>query len=226
MLSPRWTLYSIILVILTAPAKAGEAPGLEGVQWELLAEKDGIASWRAEVPGSRLVAFRAQGRIPASLFKVANVLVDAARRREWMPELREGRVLRQKSPSERLEYSRFHTPLFVSERDFVVRAWAELDVPARQILFRFESTEDELGPETDCVRGRLLASGYRLRETEAGAATEVDFWSHVDPQGSVAKWIVNAFQKRFPRRMLEAIRQQAEKPDVAEHEGMRAAFAR
>ncbi len=40
---------------------------------------------------------------------------------------------------------------------------------------------------------------------------------HADPKGSVPKWLVNLFQKGWPRNTIEGIRKQAAKADVKEH---------
>jgi hypothetical protein len=153
-------------------------------------------------------------------------LVDLPRRPEWMSNVRETHLVREISPLERIEYARCRTPVFVDERDFVIHARAELDVAGRAILLLFESVEDPQAQVRDCcVRGKLITSGYRLRELEGGAATEVDFWTHLDPRGSVPSWIVNAFTKAFPREMLQSIRDRAALPGIEEHAMFKRAFS-
>jgi len=47
---------------------------------------------------------------------------------------------------------------------------------------------------------------------------------YVDPKGTVPRWIVNMFQKSFPRQTLKALRKQASRDDVGEHPAVKAAF--
>ena len=206
---------ALLAATLALRVPAQPIAGLEDLPWQKLRDDDGITTYRAEVPGSSLFAFRAVALIPEPIAKVAGVLVDAPRRTEWMPQLRFSRVIRQLSPLARIEHSRFHTPIFVAERDFVVHGTAEVDAKTKTLLFRFKSVEgDDVPEEPDAVRGAMLASGYRLSAVPGG--TEVDYWAHIDPRGHIAKWIVNAFAKSFPRQMMVSLRTQAMRDDVKE----------
>ena len=40
---------------------------------------------------------------------------------------------------------------------------------------------------------------------------------HADPKGSVAKWIVNMFQKGWPHNTITSLREQVKKPDIRDH---------
>ena len=77
-------------------------------------------------------------------------------------------------------------------------------------------------PETDCVRGQLDRSAYTMTSIDGGKRTHLIVEIHADPKGSVPKWLVNLFQKAWPRNTIEGIMRQVAKPDVHEHAGVKA----
>ena len=83
------------------------------------------------------------------------------------------------------------------------------------------STTDGNAPPTSYVRGELISSTFVLTPTADGKATRVSGDVHCDPRGSVAKWIVNYFQKDWPRSTLKALRAQVAKANIAENPAIR-----
>ena len=102
----------------------------------------------------------------------------------------------------------------MKDRDFVLQSKATYEPATQSILFDFHSVEDPEVPLTNRVRGRILGSYYRLTPKNGGKATLMEMVIHADPEGSVAKWIVNQFQKSYPKRMIEGLRMQCLKADV------------
>ena len=74
-----------------------------------------------------------------------------------------------------------------------------------------------LAPATKYVRGELISSSFALTALERGTKTRMVAEIHCDPKGSVAKWIVNWFQKAWPHNTIMSLRAQAAKPDIADH---------
>jgi hypothetical protein len=193
--------------------------------WEEISNDEQVRVHRKEIEGSDVVAFRGETVIEAPLAKVANVLIDTSRKLEWVHKIVEAKDIREISQYERVEYNHTASGFFmVRDRDFVFHAKAELDKPNQRMIFRLKSVEDPLMPETDKVRGHLTNSAYTL--TALGDnQTHVVVEIHADPKGSVPKWLVNLFQKSWPRRTLNGIRAQCGKPDVVEHAAIRDYFA-
>src|SRR5262249_53461672 len=105
----------------------GAATALGGDAWEEVSSDDGIKVWRREVEGSPVVAVKGEALIAAPLAKIASVLDDTSRAKEWVCALAEARVLRVVSPTERVEYDRLEAPWPVSDRDFVFRSVMKFD---------------------------------------------------------------------------------------------------
>jgi hypothetical protein len=203
-----------------------EPLSFEGTAWEFQGEDEGIKTWRSQVEGSPLVAWKGEALIDAPIGKVANVLADTSRKTEWIHKAAKAENVRLISPLERIEYNRTETPpLIMKDRDFVFHAWTELDRPKKEARIFFLSVEDPLKPEdSKYVRGKLIKSRYVLTQEEGGAKTRIVVEIHLDPMGSVPKWLVNLFQKSWPFRTLSGIRKQVLKTDVLENKTVKAFF--
>lgn len=206
-------------IVSATPTKALSFNG-----WEELSNDEGILVHRKDVEGNDVVAFRGEAVFDASIAKVANVLLDTSRKKEWVDRLAEAENIREIGPYERIEYNHTATPIIIKDRDFVFHAKAEMSKKTRSLVFNLKSVEDPLKPEVDPVRANLIKGQYTLTPEGDGSKTRCVVEIHADPRGSVPKWIVNLFQKSWPRRTLDGIRNQVAKPDVTEHPGVKAFF--
>jgi hypothetical protein len=198
-------------------APAPVAPPEPAVAWEKIGDDEGIAIYRREVPGSPVIAFKGEGVINASILRVASILVDSSRATEWVDSLVEARTLRHVSETEYIEYDHVGTPFVMKDRDFVIDCKLELDPGPKKATLKFHSITDALAPQTSYVRGELISSAFALTALEHGTKTHMVAEIHCDPKGSVAKWIVNWFQKSWPHSTITRLRAQAAKPDIVEH---------
>lgn len=189
----------------------------ESVPWELLSTDDGIKVYRREVPGSPLIAFKGEGVIDASIAKVANVVMDDDRATEWMDKVVESRMVKRINVDETIQYTHVETPFVMKDRDFVTHGRVEVDPKKKTFALRFNSEEVPEAPKTDYVRGNLIDSSFFLTSLENGTKTHIVAEIHCDPKGSVPKWIVNMFQKGWPRNTIESMRKQVAKPGIVEH---------
>jgi hypothetical protein len=210
------------LLGFAARAQSGPAPAASElaqppVAWEKIGDDDGIAVYRREVPGSPVIAFKGEGVIDASILRVASILVDPARATEWVDSLLEARTLRHLSETDYIEYDHVGTPFVMKDRDFVIDCRLEFEPAAKKATLKFHSVTDPLAPTTSYVRGELISSGFAMTALEHGTKTQLVAEIHCDPKGSVAKWIVNWFQKAWPHNTITRLRAQAAKPDIVDH---------
>ena len=155
--------------------------------------------------------------IDASILRVASVLVDSTRATEWIDSLVEGRILRQVSETETIHYDHVATPIVMKDRDFVTNVKLEFQPAQKKVALRIHSVDDPSAPRTSYIRGELHDSSFVLTSIERGTKTRIVAEIHADPKGSVAKWIVNMFQKRWPRNTITRLRAQVAKTDIREH---------
>lgn len=195
----------------------GSAVAAEGT-WERIGDDDGIVVWRKDIEGSPVVAFKGDGVIDAPIAKVMGVLADTSRKTEWVARCVEAKDVRNISDFERVEYNRTSAPWPIADRDFLFHAKVEGDRAQKKLVLTLRSIEDPLCPKNEdvAVRGVLNTSTYTLVSIEGGKKTRLTVEIHADPKGSIPKWVVNLFQKSWPHKTIEGIREQAAKPDVAE----------
>jgi hypothetical protein len=206
---------STLLVMLLPLAAASATPGT-GEEWERLGTKDGITSYRREVPGSPVVAIKGDGIVEASILRVASVILDTGRLQEWTDSLASARRIRIVSWMEFVEYDHIRTPFILKDRDFVVHTRVELEPARRQIVLQMRSVSDPAAPVTSRVRGELLQSTYVLTGLDHGRRTRMVADVHADPKGSVPKWIVNHYQQGWAHDTIRRLRAQVARPDVSD----------
>jgi hypothetical protein len=203
-------------------AKTAPAP----VPWDKIGDSDGIGVYRREVPGSPLIAFKGEGYVNASIVRVASVLVDSDRAPEWVDSLTESKIIRWINDTETVHYDHIGTPFVLKDRDFVSNCKLTFDPGKKNVTLKINAVKDVLAPETKYVRGELLHSSFSLTSAEHGTKTFVVAEIHADPKGSVATWIVNLFQKRWPHNTLTRLRAQVAKPDIKEHPRLKTELAK
>lgn len=206
---------SALLVVLLPLAAASDTPGCEEA-WERLGTRDGITSYRREVPGSPVVAIKGDAIVEAPLLRVASVILDTSRLQEWTDSLASARRIRVISWTEFVEYDHIRTPFILRDRDFVVQTSVELAPTQKQIVLRMRSVADPAAPVTSRVRGELLQSSYVLTGLDRGRRTRMVADVHADPKGSVPKWIVNHYQQGWAYDTIRRLRAQVARPDVAD----------
>lgn len=176
--------------------------------------EDGIVVFEREIPGSPVLAFKGSGTVNAPLGKVASAIFDVSRAKEWVLNLEETRRVRWFSDNEFLQYDHVGTPIVMKDRDFVSRVKMSIEAALKRVTFEYHSTTDDQLPETGYVRGDLMTTVFVLSAVEGGAKTKIEGEIHADPKGSVAKWIVNFFQRQWPVDTLRSLRKQVAKTDI------------
>jgi hypothetical protein len=186
---------------------------------------DGIETFRREVPGSDIIALKGHGGVDAPAWKVAAVILGTSRAQEWVDSLVSSKVIRMISPISYIEYNHIGTPFIMKDRDFVSQVDISVDAAARTIAMTYRPTDDSGVPATGHVRGEIVSGAFRISAKEPGKSSELTAEIHCDPKGSVARWIVNLFQKGWPRDTFEGLRKQVAKPDVQIQDEFKPALA-
>ena len=185
-----------------------------GPNWMPIDEKDGVSTYKTEIPGTKVVGFRGQTTVYASAEKVMGVLLDNDHRKDWVDRLNVSKVIEQKNPYEYVIYQEFHLPWPLKNRDFVYRGKAER-APDGRVILTLRSEENKNAPKTTGVRADLKESKYII--TPIGkfkCKVEVEILSN--PKGAIPTWLVNLIQKSWPSKTLGSIKAQVEKPFVTE----------
>ena len=227
MILPFLFFISVSLCLGSNPARAADAaPVPLSTGWEQTDQTDdGITVFRKEIPGSSIIAFRGTAIIDAPIAKLTQILLDDPRAPEWAEDLEESKIIRWvKEPLDYYEYNHVGTPFILKDRDFVSHVTLTVLLENRSVTVNYETADDKEYPQTRYVRGDINGSGFRLTSLENDTRTFFDGVVKADPKGNIPKWLVNFFQKSWPKDTIRAIRKQALKPDVVEHPYFKALF--
>ncbi|MCU0685574.1 MAG: START domain-containing protein [Polyangiaceae bacterium] len=146
-------------------------------------------------------------------------------RREVAGSPVESRIVRRVGPLEQIVYTHVTTPpIVMKDRDFVTQAKGEVDGAKKRFVIHIKSVSDAGAPPTSYVRGEILHSSFILTSIDNGKKTQVITEIHADPKGSVAKWVVNLFQKNWPFNTIKNLRKQVSRGDVKESAELRTLF--
>lgn len=173
--------------------------------WKQTDAADGILIFEQTDPNG-LLAFRADGIVDSSVHAVAAALLDSEHTPDWVDHLEEDRILHRDGPGKFVEYTHVGTPFVLKDRDFVCEV--ELHVKDGALSITSHSVEDAAAPETNYVRGVVVHNEFRLTPLKGGR-TRLKGEFHIDPKGSVARWIVNLFQEAWPKKAFKAIQVRA-----------------
>jgi hypothetical protein len=198
---------ALIAALLYASLTSSSVSAVEfkNIKWELVRAGNGIDVYRGDTGQDGLYAAKGIGVVPASLAKVASVLLDPERRVEWFPDLISSYIVKTVSPNERFEYMAVRTPFPLANRDFIYRGKFTYDRETKTMVISFASEILAETPETNLVRGRIVASAFTLRERSDGF-TVLEHVAAINPRGYVPTWIVNLIQTNVPFNMISNLR--------------------
>ena len=204
------------LVCLTLPAFAdGDA---SSAKWEVLSNQDGFITQRKSVEGSNIFAFRGETIADVAIGNILSVFLDSSTRKDWVHMFGGSNELIVKNPLDRTYWIRFNTPMPTSDRDYVLHAVGEADQTTRTFVTNIESVDHADRPEQDCcVRGQAFGTFYRFQAIPGTNKTKVEVEVHTDPKGWIPNWLTNLIQKKWPRKTLTSLINQAKKPSVVAH---------
>jgi len=176
---------------------------------------DGIQIFKKEGSGSGLIAFRGIGVVEAPLPLVATVIFDTDRRRKWVEGLVDSRILRWEDKDNFSEYDHIEMPFLMNERDFVSKITIRVDLPKKEMVFHYRSSDDPSAPRTDYIRGEVIDMTFILNSIDNDRSTRIDAAFLCDPKGWIPRWLVNFFLEDWPKRTFRNLRKEVLKSDLS-----------
>jgi hypothetical protein len=194
-------------------------PRTLAAEWEKLAEEEGITTYRKEIHGSPIIAFRGEAEINAGIPRIIGVLEAVQREKEWMSGVGESYNIEQRSESDRFEYLRTITPGPFQDRDFVIHARTTFEKnPEPTVRIQINSEPNiKKPPISGVVRGELIDSTFTLRQITPDR-TFFTCEIQADPKGAIPKWVVNLFQKSWAYKTISGVRHQLQKSGIEENQ--------
>jgi hypothetical protein len=154
---------ALITALVLSPAARADQAGEAG--WETLVQGPVSVKVRPK-PGTPLKEYWVEGELNAPLADVQAALTDIQRFSEFMPHVREARVLGGAEPDgSTYVYTKLEFPIFVRARDYVVRVALEEGVkPDGTGAFRqrWVATPDRIPERRGVVRIRVLEGSWHI----------------------------------------------------------------
>ena len=173
------------------------------------------------IPGRDVKQVNAQGIIDAPPHVVRAVIADLERYPEFMPYVKESRVLGRDAPGEAVNYQRLSFGLpFVQDRHYVIRiAEREYRDAGRGRAWAFVwRLEDGLPPgaSADAVRVSVNSGHWDLRPVkDSDRSTDVRYCVFTDPAGALPKWLVGLANTEGVPQLFAAVSGAAASPRYA-----------
>ncbi|RYZ51950.1 MAG: hypothetical protein EOP07_20435 [Proteobacteria bacterium] len=185
--------------------------------WEAVSETDGIKVFRKSFPGTDMKGVAGETTVNASIGKILWIMVDHPHKPDWINRFLAAHTVEDIPPSSNIQYSAFDLPFPASDRDFVFRNDFSVDEKLGAVVIDVKSVADKREPEKEgFVRGQIIRGRYVL--IPDGDKTIMQAEYQADPKGSIPVWLVNFFQKEWPYKTLDAMRNQLAKPYIKEWE--------
>ncbi len=199
-----------VVVFLVCACSCGMVHAQE---WEEISSEKGVVSYRKDVPGSDIVAFKGTATVYASIPKILWVLTDNEHKTKWVHRLKKSVVLERPQRNEGIIYQHFEMPFPVTDREYVYHG--KVTRKGDEVFIHLKSTEHPKAPPAVGVRAQLTQCIYHLVPLSPNL-TKVMVEVHTDPKGSLPAWLVNMVQKEWPLRTLSGLKRMVHMPFVGE----------
>lgn len=200
----------VVLGALVALASATEARAEE---WETVATAPVLIKARS-VPNSSVKEIWAQGEMSAPVQDVQAALLDVERFREFMPFVKESRLIGKPRPDgAHYVYTRLEFGPWVSSRDYVVKVEVERSVApdgSGEFRNRWVAEPDRIPSRANAVRLRVNEGSWHVASRGPNKSFAV-YRFVVDPGGWIPAFAANAGNKQGVTDTFKAVEREAER---------------
>lgn len=184
--------------------------------WEKVKTEDGIDVFSKKVMNSDLIAFKGVTTFKASPEDLMRIFRDDKKWKNWIEMFEDGSFLEVSEAAggpdgnEYVTYQSYKMPLFISNRDLVIRSKVKkLENPLRWEI-QNRSVEHPKAPETVGIRIEVRFSHWILEPLKTSAPgqmeTRASLEVHSDPKGYIPSWLINFMQKDYVIKLFNNLK--------------------
>lgn len=181
---------SVIVIVLAASSVQALDMKSPGADWTEAYRTDELVIFTKDVEAGRRIVGIAEVSAPPEV--VFNVITDFDHYPDFMPYVKESRVLSRMGDSEVVTYARIAPP-FVSERDYPLKVRMTRGIPMNGGMFKVEWTASpEARPEVEgVVRVKLNEGSWLIEPLQDGKHTRLTYTLLTNPGGLIPVFVVN-----------------------------------
>ena len=173
----------LTIIVFSLNCSAGKS---SDIPWKKINEKDHIRVYSIEVPGSNILKIKAETIINTNIYRIQSILDNVEHRKNWIPYLKESRIIEKISDHKNIEFSLFTAPWPASDREFVYEI-TMIFKNNSSAIYQMKSIYHPDKPENkSIIRADLMESSYKLTALSENI-TRVELIYHADPKG----WLPN-----------------------------------
>lgn len=177
--------------------------------WSLKKDKKGIQIYTAKVKGSSFLAVLSIVSVKASPKNLAELVMNLKKCPKWAAMCKYANLHKKISDTEMLVYSLNDAPFPVRDRDVVANVKWFLDRPSQKISMLSYAIDSDVPLKKGVIRVHNAVSEWHFTPQENGT-TLVENFAHIDPNGAIPAWLVNALVIDAPYKTLKRLRRQVE----------------
>lgn len=176
-------------------------------EWEKIHDKDNILVFMKPPGKDGTISVRGEGILNFPVQTVFSVLEDNKRAAQWMPLVKERRVLEQVDADSRIELTHIGLPWPLKDRYFIDTSRLDKKTEDSSYVISIRSV---LKPKKDWllddkVLGFLHYSELKLVPLEGGKKTRLTIEVNTDPRGDIPLFLVNLQQRQWPKKFIEGL---------------------
>ncbi len=217
---PKNTMHGIVAFTLAALFVTPLAWAFDvkspGADWTEAHRTDELVIFTKDVDEGRRIMAVAEVNAPPEV--IFNVVSDFDNYPDFMPYVKESRVLSRKNDSELVSYQRIAPP-FVSERDYPLKFTLTRGTPANGGVFKTEwSASPKTLPEVNgVVRITLNDGSWLIEPLDSGKRTRLTYTLLTHPGGMIPGFVANLSNTIAIPKLFAAVKKRsAEKKDIAQ----------
>jgi hypothetical protein len=177
--------------------------------WEKVYNKEGVLVHSQKALNSKIVGFKAEAVLDATLENVLQVLRDVEGTTRWAPNLVEKKTIVNNSDLKAITYNNNDLPWPAADRDMILVNELRLDKKNKVLVVDTHSVTHPDYPEfKNAVRAEMPYGTLEFQRRENKAWVRMTIL--VDPRGSIPVWLVNMLQKRIPLQFLKALEKESQ----------------
>jgi hypothetical protein len=182
--------------------------------WKPNGNKNGIAIYTREVPGSKINALKMESDFDATASQLVAVIMDIKSCTNWLYSTKSCSVVTTVSPSELYYYSEVSFPWPTSNRDFVSHLKVAQDPATKIVTINAENVTGFVPEKKGIVRIYKSVGKWTIRSI-AKNKVRVIYELQVEPGGSLPSWLVNMLSEKGPYESFKKLKEEVKKPGYA-----------